>query len=206
MIKSKVYRFFRRESIEIMIDIRPYDIKYREQVRGICYANSSDNAYYRDNRDVLLTLYCDYYIDVEPDNCFVAVNEEDIAIGYIISSDNYKYYKKNYKPYMKKLWKKSIKLYIDKLFAIIVEKKLSREYPAHLHIDIDSDYQRLGLGTRLLDALHKSLKEKGVIGIHLECGSDNVKAVNFYNKYGFKRLGAKGMVFGLNLKEWGITE
>lgn len=185
-----------------MVAIRAYARKDRDTVRKICYDNSSDNPTYRDNPDLLLTLFCDYYIDVEPENCFVAVDESDKAIGYIICSDDFHKYLKNYKPYMKKLLKMGIKYWVDKVFANISENKASKDYPAHLHIDIASDYRRLGLGTKLLDQLHSSLKNKGVRGIHLECGSDNVKAINFYNKYGFKKLYPDRCVFGLNLSEW----
>lgn len=184
-----------------MINVRKYKISDKENVRKICYDNSSDNKLYRDNPKLLLTLFCDYYINEEPDNCFVAVNEKDEAIGYIICSENFNSYLKKYRPYMKKLLKMGFKHWIDKLFSNFREKKTAQYYPAHLHIDIDNNYQRMGIGTKLLDALHKHLKEKSIAGIHLETGESNVKAVNFYNKYGFTRVG-NGAVFGLNLKEW----
>lgn len=185
-----------------MIKVRQYDLKDRDRVCKICYDNSSDNALYRDNPNLLLTLFCDYYIDEEPENCFVAVNDKDEAVGYVISSSDFTLYKKRYKPYMKRLLKFGIKHYIDKLFANFRENGLSKEYPAHLHIDIDNDYQRQGIGSKLLDKLHLSLKDKGIKGIHLETGKDNEKAVNFYYKYGYEKIGDKGMVFGIKLQEW----
>lgn len=185
-----------------MVTIRPYKTTDKEYVRKICYDNSSDNKVYRDNPELLLTLFCDYYIEVESDNCFVAVNEEDMPVGYIICSENFNEYKVKYKPYLKKLWKMGFKHWIDKVFANIREVKYSELYPAHLHIDIDSNYQRLGLGTKLMDALHIHLKGKGVHGIHLETGNDNEKAVRFYNKYGYNRISDKGAVFGLDLNSW----
>jgi ribosomal protein S18 acetylase RimI-like enzyme len=183
-----------------MIIIRGYNINDREQVRKICYDNSSDNKTYRDNPELLLTLYCDYYIDKEPQNCFVATSVDKV-IGYIICSENFNKYLNNYKPFMKKLIKLSFVSFIDKIFANKKEKKISNKYPAHMHIDIASDYQRIGLGSRLLDALITNLKIKGVSGLHLECGADNTKAINFYKKYGFQKIGDKGMVFGIDLTD-----
>ena len=77
-----------------------------------------------------------------------------------------------------------------------------KNYPAHLHIDIDSNYQRLGIGTRLMDALINHLKAKGVKpGLMLVVGATNEQGRNFYKKYGFKELAITkmGVAMGIDL-------
>lgn len=61
-------------------------------------------------------------------------------------------------------------------------------YPAHLHIDLLPEAQRLGLGGRLLDTLRETLAARGVPGVHLGMDPANVGARAFYDRYGFKEL------------------
>ena len=182
--------------------IRKYHPKDRDQIRKICYVTATDERF-KENPELLWTLYADYYTECEPESLFVAVNEEDTAIGYILCAKNpreyYKRFKKDYLPRVKELDKK---MATAKKLEKILDYALARSYPAHLHIDILPEYQRMGLGHKLTDALINHLKEEGVAGIHLGVGSDNEKGVRFYEKYGFKRLLSigGGVVFGLKTK------
>ena len=67
--------------------IRPYDKKDFRYIQDICIATYS---YFEDdtptNRAWLNALYCDYYIDNQPEVCFVAVGEDDVPVGYILCS------------------------------------------------------------------------------------------------------------------------
>jgi ribosomal protein S18 acetylase RimI-like enzyme len=61
-------------------------------------------------------------------------------------------------------------------------------YPAHLHIDILPDYQRQGLGAKLLAALFEELDRRGCPGVHLVAGMDNPNAIAFYKKQGLETI------------------
>lgn len=61
-----------------------------------------------------------------------------------------------------------------------------KEYPAHLHIDILPEYQRQGLGRKLMEALWAKLKDDGIPGVHLIMWSKNYEAKKFYLRIGFK--------------------
>ena len=50
-------------------------------------------------RKFLMLMFNDYYTEVEADNCFVAVNENDEAVGYILCARNFDEYYKNFKRY-----------------------------------------------------------------------------------------------------------
>ncbi len=181
--------------------IRKYKPADREQIRTICHLTATDPAYV-ENKELVATLYADYYTDFEPENIFVVAREEDdLAVGYILCAENYKSYIKDFgKSVLPKVRE------IDKGQALVhrlnfmQERYLGRKYPAHLHIDILPEAQRQGFGTQLVDALVAHLREKGVKGVHLGVGGTNEKGINFYKKYGFKLVldfGKAGKVFGL---------
>jgi len=53
-------------------------------------------------------------------------------------------------------------------------------------IGIHPNYQRQGLGSKLMDEAIKDCYAKRAKTITLEVRANNVKAINFYKKYGFK--------------------
>jgi ribosomal protein S18 acetylase RimI-like enzyme len=64
----------------------------------------------------------------------------------------------------------------------------SIQYPSHLHIDLVARAQGRGLGTTMIQTLLSELRRQGSAGVHLEMGLNNVKALKFYEKMGFKEL------------------
>jgi ribosomal protein S18 acetylase RimI-like enzyme len=58
-------------------------------------------------------------------------------------------------------------------------------YPAHLHIDLLPEAQGRGLGRELLRTFGEELVVRGVNGVHLGVGEDNVGAAAFYRRLGF---------------------
>ena len=65
--------------------VRRYEDGDKERVEEIC--EITDNAHLE--KDLLLTLYCHYYITHEKENCFVAVVDGKV-VGYIISAEDTK--------------------------------------------------------------------------------------------------------------------
>lgn len=57
---------------------------------------------------------------------------------------------------------------------------LLARYPAHLHIDLMPRLQGKGMGRRLMDAWLGLVSSMGACGAHLECSSDNARALRFY--------------------------
>jgi len=174
------------------IVIRPYTDADREEVQGICVATSS--GAFSKNEDMqrfLLTTYCDYYIEKEPENCFVAADGNK-AVGYVICAEN--------TPAWATIFREEFASRISVLAlqqaclgSINSLMECADEYPAHLHIDILPDYQRMGLGTKLMDALVTHLKKKSVPGLMFCVANDNQKAQAFYKKYGFAVLKERKM-------------
>lgn len=174
-----------------LITIRPYQKKDFRYVQDICVATSgfaSDDT--PANRVLLCAMYCDYYLDNQSSHCFVAVDENDIPVGYILCAvDTDDYQEKmaeNYLPLVRKLSSKQYFEYNAQLK--IAERYVRSGYTAHLHVDILSDYHRQGIGTQLVNALQDHLKALYVEGLHLVCSSKNEVARAFYEKMGFEDI------------------
>jgi len=142
------------------------------------------------------------YLRYELEHCFVAVNQDDEPVGYILSSPDTNNFRKQFRRRMKKeivraFQKKrkdfSFYLYLREYFESTryldtLPRCLEKEYPAHLHINILPGFQGQGLGVMLMDTLKKHLIEIGCPGVHLGVGRENTGAIRFYEKTGFKLL------------------
>ena len=184
------------------MNIRNYQKKDFNDVRNVC-VNTADGVETEKQKELLWTVFCDYYINEEPDCCFVAADVNDKAQGYIIASADFKFYEKTFRDkYLPRLRKVKFFSAIEKSLELIFLHRYAKDYPAHLHIDINSDFQRMGLGHKLMDTLVLRLDEKCVKGVFLIVGKSNEKGVNFYKKYGFVHVSRlfEGIVFGLDVK------
>ncbi|MBQ3499053.1 MAG: GNAT family N-acetyltransferase [Clostridia bacterium] len=169
--------------------IRPYANKDKENVRFVHLNSEGPCKSSKRGINFGLAVYCDYYIEKEPENCFVAVDENDRAVGYIICTEDFdKFYPVFVNEYYTRIKKWEFKRRKSALRSVIPHEKYKGEYPAHLHIDVLPEYQRMGLGHKMTDVLLAHLKEKGVKGIMLTTWIKNKKGRGFYDKYGFTLL------------------
>ncbi|MBQ8029283.1 MAG: GNAT family N-acetyltransferase [Clostridia bacterium] len=170
-----------------MISVRKYEKKDKEALREICIETSAFNVEAKNMKKFLCLMFNDYYTEVEGDNCFVAVDENDNAVGYLICAKNfdeyYKIFKHFYQPEIDSL---GLKYALMSRSEILIHKLFSKKYPAHLHIDLTAACRRQGVGSKLISALKDDLKSKGVNSLMLSCGASNEAAVKFYKKNGFE--------------------
>lgn len=184
------------------VNIRPYRPADQAAVRQICIATSSIPVKTERQRRYLLTMYNDYYTQQSPTTCWVAVDTEDTPIGYILCAPDYDTYWQIFRStYVPRLRKGSLL----QASAAYCEARYQRKYaamgfPAHLHIDIRNGYQHMGIGTQLMDALTNRLRQLQVSGVFLVAGSDNEKAIRFYQKYGFIKIGKPGGAVAMGLR------
>ena len=143
-----------------------------------------------DESHFILTTYCNYYIENEGHNCFVAADDDDRAIAYIICTENFDNFRETFvRDYVPRLeenlyvWGGNAREMANASFRL--QEKYKTEYPAHLHIDVLPEYHRRGIGHMLVNTLKKHLQEKGVCGVMLTVGAQNEVGQGFYNKYGF---------------------
>lgn len=166
--------------------IRNIRIQDRPELEKICLGTSPTNNSAEWN-EAILTCFCNYYVNEEPQNCFVAVNENNKIVGYVLCAMNFETWQKVF----------TEKFIIPSKNPIAVQmangtikclQPLSKDYPAHLHIDISSDYQGQGIGTMLLDTLKEHLRNMKISGLALDVAADNEGAIRFYKRNGFQLL------------------
>jgi len=103
--------------------------------------------------------------------CFI-VRIDDKTVGWCYGFLNVKIERKFFsilKPYLKKINRK----HLGYLAAIVV----------------NPNYSGKGIGSILLDRLHKYLKSIGAKAIWLGVNSDNISAKKFYEKFEYKLIG-----------------
>ena len=183
-----------------MITIRTYRPEDRETVEHICVATATGIFSWRIMRRAALEIYCRYYLDREPDSCFVACNEENIPVGYMLCAENCG----RWSPLFREHYLAGLKNPLARTAAaasLKMPEKYVADYPAHLHVDILPAYQRRGIGTRLFAELRSRLTREGVPGVMLSAGADNENAIRFYENLGFQILekNSLNVVMGLHL-------
>ncbi|MBR3869239.1 MAG: GNAT family N-acetyltransferase [Clostridia bacterium] len=168
------------------MQIRPYKETDKNNFRRICIETASASDKPEKEQIFITKLYCDYYIEQEPQNCFALADDNDEAVGYILCSENMKRYIKAMKPYRASIKKLGFFQYLYSWGEIIAHLPASKKCKAHMHIDILPDYQHKGYGTQLINTLKENLSSKGINSVMLVVGADNKNAVKFYKKNGFK--------------------
>ncbi len=172
-------------------------------IRNVCYKTGymgEDATGHFFDKPLFGLLFCCYYCKYEPEHCFVAEDHGKI-VAYVMGSPNTE---RQARLFMAKMgWRillrlafvtwwcypKDLKLVIHFLRlprSSTPQEQINTQYPAHLHIDILSSYQRKGLGTRLMHRFEEHMRQLQVKGIHLGTSEGNYKAVPFYTKQGYK--------------------
>ena len=169
--------------------IRPCESGDLERMREICVETSSLPLNDEKDRRFLLLMYCDSYFRLAAENCFVAVDETDRPVGYILCAADTRAFLREFKkriiPEIKGLGLR----YELRAREICAGQLLCAAFaPAHFHIDLTASARRKGVGTALMKTLKAQLSQKGIKSVQLTCGSGNKSAIAFYRKNGFKTL------------------
>lgn len=184
-----------------MYTIKLFEEKYKEGVEDICIAASTRaNSKESEWGKVILRLFCRYYIEMEKEHCVIAVNDMDEVIGYVICASNYDQWKDNFETQYLNTCEDMDTVNFGKL-SITGMKQYAKEYPAHLHINVHPNYQRMGIGNKLLEKLVDILKQESIKGLMLDVSATNEKGINFYRKCGFDEVDKRehDIIFGMKL-------
>jgi GNAT superfamily N-acetyltransferase len=76
---------------------------------------------------------------------------------------------------------------VESRLAARLPSDLTRTHPAHLHMNVDAEYRRRGIGGVLIERYAQDVAAAGVPGIHLFCGA---AARRFYARQRFTDLAA----------------
>jgi hypothetical protein len=165
--------------------VRPFEGKDRESVRRICRETGlkGDPArLFFEDEEVLPLLYADYYLDYEPDACFVAETCGRV-VGYQIGCLDYRRRRRIMRT---RIYPRVVLRILVKLLTLQYREKetyrtlwwiLTRSwretlpdppdgYPAHAHFNMEKDYRGRHVGRRLNIAFRRYVLSMGVQGMH----------------------------------------
>ncbi len=180
--------------------IRPYSSGDRDSVRQIAYDTAflgNPGSAFFDDQELLQDYLTSYFIDYEPESCFVAVSGSGV-IGYIIGAKDPSSSRKGlggrllFKAITRNIiFRKKNAVFIFNCLKSFLKGEFkapdfSRAYPATLHINIAEGFRNHGLGAKLIVTYLDYLKKEKVRGVHFATLSD--RAANFYDRLGFVLL------------------
>ncbi len=188
----------------VMVEIRRYEKKDRDAVVTICHRTGyfgEDAAPYFRDAELFGLLFTAYYLDYEPEHCFVA-DDSGKAVGYIIGSADTVAQREAFDRLIvpriiRRAFTKTLFRHPGDVWFLLgltdhaeYEKELFTpdlvtKFPAHLHMNVLPGYQRRGLGTRLMAKFLDSMAAAGAPGVHLVTSTENKKALPFYRREGF---------------------
>lgn len=171
-----------------MITVRPYRKSDFRYVQDICLKTSWFGVNPTPiNRSIICSMYCDYYLDNEPNYCFVAVDDNDIPVGYTLCAvDLDKYREMMTSDYLPLVRKVSGDYYYRFASEVKLEQRYIKQgYTAHLHIDILDEYKDQAVGEMLLKAIMDKLHADFIEGVYLVCGEKDGDTRSFYEACGF---------------------
>lgn len=171
-----------------MYTIRKYKSKDKDYLRFICKETTRD--IYKDNENKLDTIpmiFNDYFTENEPENIFVAVNENDIPVGYVICCTDIRKFRKTMLTDLQNRVLTTYPLSVFMLWAVVISVMITKKkYRTHLHIDLLESAQRQGLGTELINNLCNHLKTKSIRNVSVITINKQSMGYKFYCKYGFR--------------------
>jgi GNAT superfamily N-acetyltransferase len=180
--------------------IREYNPSDRAALREICRqaARHQPDPLFLQDDELVVMLFLDYYLDYEPDCCFVAESSGRV-VGYIVGCKDTAVYEKvlrrriaprvllriarkiitlQYRrrdSYRALWWRLAMRpgaLTFDEVRPSMIK------YPAHSHFNVEPGYRGQGVGYKLGVALEGYLRKCGVTGIRAtlveKAGSDSI--------------------------------
>lgn len=159
--------------------IQSYKSQYKDAICAIAAAVSSKPDKTPQEKEDMYNTYIAYFLDHEPDHCFVAL-ENGVVVGYIVGTcdpDRYLSLIGTYRDRVQDVSRLDHEIESVQTMAPV--------YPAHLHINILPAGQSKGTGTLLYKAFDTSIGHQPTF---LGVRKDRPAAIRFYEKLGFRRL------------------
>jgi predicted N-acetyltransferase YhbS len=169
------------------VSIRKYRPSDRAAIREICReaSRSQPDPLFQEDPELAPLLFVDYYLEHEPDSCFVA-EADNRVVGYIAGCCDTARYEKHVRRRvtpriilriarrivtLRYRRKETYRALWWSLFANLVTrpKPLSEswdEYPAHSHSNVEPGHRGGGIGFSLGVAFHDHLRARGITGLH----------------------------------------
>ncbi len=169
------------------VTIRSYQEKDRPYVEQICIDTAGPGFAETPVRErAAAAAFCRYFITHSPETCFVAADESDVPVGYILCTTSFGNWCKHGPEQFMTGFPFGLLWSIGSMLGAL---PYVRAFPAHLHINLLPPYQRRGLGRQLMCALEQELRQRNCSGVSLCVNKNNHGAMRFYESCGFHVLG-----------------
>lgn len=185
--------------------VRPYSAKDLDAVHQLCVMTAPHRIRSESRRLFLFKSSCDYYLDCEPENCFIAVQTAEDgtekAVGCVLcAEDCEKYAKRFMDKYVPKIKEYSkLNAYIART-DVLMFGKFATFFPSHIRLNVLPEADAGETYTALLDTVRAHLTEKHSKGMLVISDKKNKTSAAFYETYGFSRLGdvGSGTAYGMD--------
>ncbi len=191
--------------------IRPYKEDDRATVRRISYETSDrgeQNHPIFSDRDVLADVLTRYYTDFEPQSVWVAECAGSV-VGYFSGCMDPGRYKMIVvlrvipaaifrAMYNGALWHRETWQLFGGLMRTWIQGGFPREvskeeYPAHLHINLLSDFRGQKIGKKLMEPFLQKVKSANLHGVRARVRENNFPAIRFFKNLGFREVGTQAI-------------
>ena len=187
------------------IIVRSYLEKDLEAVHNICMATARHRVRNESGRLFLFKTSCDYYVECEPENCFVAVcrgeDGTEKVIGYALCAmDCERYARRFMEKYVPKIKAYSkLNAHIAKT-DVLIYGQFASFFPSHMRLAVLPDARRQGAGTLLVQAVCAHLSEQKSKGVLIIAEKKNKTADAFAKSCNFSRLRevGSGTAYGMD--------
>lgn len=196
-----------------MLRIEPADLHDLPGAYRTCLltgdAGKDASSLYRDP-DLLGHVYVGPYLAQASGTQLVVVDDHGAA-GYLLSADDTLVFE----AWAERAWWPRLRARYpilddgspdDEMIKLIhrperAPAELAREYPAHLHVDLQERARGAGLGRAMIERLLAELRSRHISGVHLGVSASNANAIGFYEHLGFREVDSEpgGLLMGLRL-------
>lgn len=183
------------------LDIRPYQPTDLDALYRIClltgWRGLDATPHYTDPR-LLGDFYAAPYVSQDSELCLIATLE-GVPSGYILGTAD----SAAFRAWTEAHWFPALRIrhplpdpadkspeakLIRTIHTGYQVPDISRDYPAHLHIDLLPCLQGRGVGAQLMHRFLDRLRERRCPAVHLGVNPANARAIAFYEKFGFHRI------------------
>ena len=201
-----------------VVGVRGFRPADRAAVRDISYRTGfmgeSAESFWR-HKESWADLWTSYYTDHEPESLHVATMD-DAVVGYLAGCRNTAAMRPSTEELTKAVIRRHRLLFrpgtAGFLYRGLLDSLRDREraggdfidprWPAHLHIDLLPAARGTGLGAALMQRWLQQLQAADSPGCHLLTLVENTRAVQFFEKSGFRKHGNPTLVGGMRGKSW----
>lgn len=169
-----------------MVEYRKYKPEDREILRDICKSQATYHGKNKGKLECVCYMFIDYYLDYEPENVIVAVDDGEVC-GYIVgSTDLNKFLDKMKTQYLPMIAKVSWVWSVFFKFCLKTNKVWDSKGGYGFHINIANGHQGKRIGTNLMQKAGENAKDHGKQFLYLVTKNKKTTGYKFYSKLGFK--------------------